>query len=97
MKDLGHGRDYRYAHDEGGGYAAGERYLPDGMDEPGWYQPVDRGLEQRIAEKMGRLRGMDAAAMEEAAARSQEVGASGASGANGDPVHAPKSPKSPEA
>ncbi len=97
MKDLGHGRDYRYAHDEGEGYAAGERYLPDGMDEPGWYQPVDRGLEQRIAEKMGRLRGMDAAAMEEAAARSQEAGASGASGANGDPVHAPKSPKSPEA
>jgi len=59
MKDLGHGKDYRYAHDEAEGYAAGERYFPDGMDEPGWYQPVARGLETRIAEKMARLRHLD--------------------------------------
>lgn len=59
MKDLGHGKDYRYAHDETDGYAAGERYFPDGMDEPGWYQPVARGLEIRIAEKMARLRSLD--------------------------------------
>ena len=59
MKDLGHGKDYRYAHDEAEGYAAGERYLPDGIDEPGWYRPVARGLETRIAEKMSRLRSLD--------------------------------------
>ena len=59
MKDLGHGKDYRYAHDEAEGYAAGERYFPDGIDEPGWYQPVARGLETRIAEKMSRLRSLD--------------------------------------
>ena len=39
MKGLGYGKGYRYAHDEAGGYAAGERYLPDGMAEPRWYQP----------------------------------------------------------
>jgi putative ATPase len=59
MKDLGHGRDYRYAHDEDEGYAAGERYLPDGMQEPGWYRPVDRGLESKIAEKLAALRDRD--------------------------------------
>ncbi len=59
MKDLGHGKNYRYAHDEAEGYAAGERYFPDGLDEPGWYQPVARGLETRIAEKMSRLRNLD--------------------------------------
>ena len=62
MKQLGHGRDYRYAHDEAEGYAAGERYLPEGMAEPGWYRPVARGLEARIAEKLARLRGLDDAA-----------------------------------
>ena len=59
MKDLGHGKDYRYAHDEAEGYAAGERYLPDGIDEPGWYRPVARGLETRIADKMSRRRSLD--------------------------------------
>ncbi len=67
MKALGHGRDYRYAHDEAEGYAAGERYLPEGMAEPGWYRPVPRGLETRIAEKLARLRGLDAAADSDAA------------------------------
>jgi putative ATPase len=62
MKDLGHGHAYRYAHDEPHAYAAGERYLPDGMPDPGWYQPVPRGLEAKIAEKMNFLRGLDEAA-----------------------------------
>ncbi len=59
MKELGHGRDYRYAHNEPHGYAAGETYLPEGMSEPGWYRPVDRGLEIRIAEKLAQLRRWD--------------------------------------
>ena len=59
MKELGHGHAYRYAHDEPNAYAAGETYLPDGMAEPRWYQPVPRGLEIKIAEKMERLRQLD--------------------------------------
>jgi putative ATPase len=59
MKDLGYGKGYRYAHDEEGGYAAGERYLPDGMDAPGWYRPTDRGLEAKIREKLAWLRRRD--------------------------------------
>jgi putative ATPase len=62
MEELGHGRNYHYAHEESHGYAAGERYLPDGMEEPAWYQPTDRGLEARIAERMAFLRGLDKAA-----------------------------------
>jgi putative ATPase len=62
LKSLGHGKDYRYAHDESDGYAAGERYLPDGMHEPGWYQPVERGLEARIKDKLEQLRELDRAA-----------------------------------
>ena len=59
MKELGHGKAYRYAHDEPGGYAAGETYLPEGMPEPGWYQPVPRGLEAKIADKLSQLRQLD--------------------------------------
>jgi putative ATPase len=59
MKQLGHGKDYRYAHNEEGGFAAGERYLPDGMADPGWYQPVNRGLEIKISEKLEHLRGLN--------------------------------------
>jgi len=59
MKDLGYGKGYRYAHDEEGGYAAGESYLPDGMQPPGWYQPTDRGLEAKIREKLAWLRRRD--------------------------------------
>ncbi|MGJ7490343.1 replication-associated recombination protein A [Variovorax sp. ZT4R33] len=55
MKELDYGKGYRYAHDEEGGFAAGESYLPDGMAAPGFYQPVERGLEIRIAEKMREL------------------------------------------
>ncbi len=62
MKDLGHGSEYRYAHDEPEAYAAGVRYLPDGIPDPHWYQPVPRGLEARIADKLEHLRELDAAA-----------------------------------
>ena len=61
MKDLGHGRDYRYAHDEPDAYAAGENYFPEGMPEAKWYQPTDRGLEDQIREKMKELRHRDEA------------------------------------
>ncbi len=59
MKELGYGHDYRYAHDEPNAYAAGETYFPDGMTEPGWYQPVARGLEIKIGEKLALLRKSD--------------------------------------
>jgi len=59
MKELGYGRAYRYAHDEPEGYAAGEDYFPEGMEDPGYYQPVPRGLEIRIAEKLAHLRELD--------------------------------------
>ena len=59
MKELGYGHEYRYAHDEPNAYAAGESYLPEGMQEPGWYQPVPRGLEAKIAEKLAFLRKLD--------------------------------------
>lgn len=59
MKELGYGKEYRYAHDEPGAYAAGEYYFPEGHGEPNYYQPVDRGLELKIGEKMARLRELD--------------------------------------
>ncbi|MBB1600228.1 replication-associated recombination protein A [Variovorax sp. UMC13] len=55
MKELDYGKGYRYAHDEEDGFAAGETYLPDGMASPGFYRPVERGLEIRIAEKLRTL------------------------------------------
>jgi putative ATPase len=62
MKALGHGAAYRYAHDESDAYAAGERYFPDGIEERRYYQPVERGLEIKIREKLARLRALDRAA-----------------------------------
>jgi putative ATPase len=59
MKELGYGHDYRYAHDEPNAYAAGETYLPEGMEEPHWYEPVPRGIEAKIAEKLAWLRSLD--------------------------------------
>jgi len=56
MKELDYGKGYRYAHDEEGGFAAGERYLPDGMPDTDFYRPVERGLEIRIAEKLRDLK-----------------------------------------
>jgi putative ATPase len=61
MKELDYGKGYRYAHDEEGGFAAGERYLPEGMAAPGFYRPVERGLEIKIAEKMRQLRALNQA------------------------------------
>ena len=55
-KSLGHGAGYRYAHDEEGGFAAGERYFPDHMPEQRFYDPVPRGLEARIADRLAELR-----------------------------------------
>jgi len=62
MKELGYGKEYRYAHDEAGGYAAGENYFPEGMAAPDWYQPTDRGLEIKIGEKLAHLKALDRAA-----------------------------------
>ncbi len=56
MKDLDHGKGYRYAHDEEGGFAAGENYLPEGMAGAPFYRPVDRGLEIRIGDKLRELK-----------------------------------------
>jgi putative ATPase len=62
MKDLDYGKGYRYAHDEAGGFAAGERYWPDDIEPPRFYEPVDRGLEIRIGEKLRELRRLNEAA-----------------------------------
>ncbi len=59
MKELGHGKNYRYAHDEMDAYAAGERYFPEGMGEERYYQPTDRGLEERIRNRLQQLRELD--------------------------------------
>lgn len=59
MKDLGYAKQYRYAHNEPDAYAAGENYFPESMGEPNYYQPVNRGLEIQIADKMARLRKLD--------------------------------------
>ncbi len=62
MKELGYGHAYRYAHDEPNAYAAGENYLPDGIRAPNWYQPVPRGLEIKIGDKLAYLKSLDEAA-----------------------------------
>jgi putative ATPase len=64
MKDLDYGKGYRYAHDEEGAYAPGERYFPDGMPEMSWYAPTDRGLEGKIRERLKWLRAQDKKARE---------------------------------
>jgi len=62
MKGMSHGAGYRYAHDEAEGYAAGERYLPEGLPAARFYEPAPRGLELRIGERLAELRALDAAA-----------------------------------
>jgi len=62
MKDLGYGKDYRYAHEEPDAFAAGETYFPEGMPEVQWYKPTGRGLEGRIREKLEELRRLNAEA-----------------------------------
>jgi putative ATPase len=74
MKDLGHGHAYRYAHDEPEAYAAGERYLPEGMPEQRFYQPTTRGLETKIADKLAWLDSLDEAARARRASPSEKVG-----------------------
>lgn len=56
MSELGYGREYRYAHDEPEGFAAGVHYLPDGLEDQRFYEPVGRGLELRIGERLAELR-----------------------------------------
>jgi putative ATPase len=67
MKSLDYGRDYRYAHDEEGGFAAGENYWPEGMQPPVFYRPVQRGMELRIGERLQELRRLNDAARDAAA------------------------------
>jgi putative ATPase len=59
MKQLDYGKGYRYAHDEEGGFAAGEKYMPEGLEDLHFYEPVERGLEIRIAEKMRTLHALN--------------------------------------
>jgi putative ATPase len=69
MQGLGHGAGYRYAHDESGGYAAGEQYLPEGLPVQRFYEPVPRGMEQRIGERLQEMRAQDEAAVQAPKAR----------------------------
>jgi putative ATPase len=62
MKDIGYGKDYRYAHDEDNAFASGETYFPESMGEPQYYQPVERGLEAKIKEKLDHLRELNRSA-----------------------------------
>ncbi len=73
MKNLGYGRDYRYAHDEQDAYAAGENYLPEKLRGRRYYEPTDRGLEARIAEKLRQLRALDEAARGKSGAKAISV------------------------
>jgi putative ATPase len=59
MKQMGYGQDYRYAHDEPTGYAAGARWFPDDVPPQRWYHPVARGMEIKIGEKLAALRALD--------------------------------------
>ena len=65
MKGLGYGKDYRYAHDEGDAYAAGERYLPDGMESVRFYKPTERGLEAKIRGRLEELAARDRKALKD--------------------------------
>jgi putative ATPase len=59
MKSMDYGTEYRYAHDEPGAYAAGENYLPEEIANAQYYEPVERGLELKIQEKLAHLRELD--------------------------------------
>lgn len=61
MKELDYGADYRYAHDEDEGFAAGENYFPEELQDQQYYFPSERGMESRIGEKLRRLRQLNAA------------------------------------
>ncbi len=70
MKDLGMGAGYRYAHDEADGFAAGVDYLPEGLPQRQFYEPVPRGLELRIGERLAEMRRLDAQAKPQAKVQS---------------------------
>jgi len=72
MKELGYGKTYRYAHDEPGAYAAGESYFPEAVGQPVYYEPVDRGLETRIGERLRYLRQLDEDAKKQQKKEKQE-------------------------
>jgi len=74
MKDLGYAKGYRYAHNEEDGYAAGDSYLPDELIGTRYYQPVPRGLEIKIGEKLERLRTRDADAADSRQSKSHPDG-----------------------
>ena len=59
MKSMDYGAEYRYAHDEPGAYAAGEKYLPEEIADRHYYEPVERGLESKIQEKLAYYRDLD--------------------------------------
>ncbi len=61
MKELDYGKNYRYAHDEEDGFAAGENYFPEGLAAANFYRPVARGLEIKILEKIQTLRAKNSA------------------------------------
>ncbi len=86
MGELGYGKGYRYAHDEPGAHAAGERYFPDGMADQRFYQPTERGAEARIRERLAELRARDAAARD---AADRDAADRDAAGGAGDPLADP--------
>ena len=69
MKQLDYGKGYRYAHNEEGAFAAGENYWPEGLAPQGFYQPVERGLEIRIADKLRELRALNESAKAQASGK----------------------------
>ncbi len=97
MKDMGYGRDYRYAHDEPDAHAAGEHYFPDGVAAQRFYQPVERGLELRIGEKLASLRAASAAHRRAVAPAGGESAAGvGSRGRRGDSPDAGDGPEREE-
>ena len=69
VEDLGYGDGYRYAHDEPGAYAAGEIYLPEGLEGRHWYHPTDRGIDAKIRDRMARFKALNEAAWAEGKGR----------------------------
>ena len=63
LKNLEYGSGYRYAHDEPGAYASGENYFPQELKNKRYYFPVERGMEEKIRQKLDYLRGLDAASI----------------------------------
>src|SRR5258708_1017392 len=80
MKEIGYGKGYRYAHDEPGGYAAGERYFPDDMPDRRYYVPAPRGLEIKIGEALEARRARDRDAKDSRGGKARLVGLLAAAG-----------------